>query len=147
MKIAVGSDHAGFEAKEKLRLHLAKLGHEVLDAGTKSLESCDYPDFAVAVARAVASREAERGVLVCGSGIGMSIAANKVAGVRAAVVTDELAAEMCRRHNDANVLCLGARVTPAERMASLAEIFLKTAFEGGRHERRVAKISDAEKRG
>ena len=144
MKVALGSDHAGFEVKEHLRARLESLGHQVVDVGTRGTESCDYPDFAEKVARAVAGGGAERGVLICGTGIGMSMAANKVAGVRAAVVTDELSAEMSRRHNDANVFCAGARMMASDRIAKLVELFLATPFEGGRHERRVKKISDLE---
>ncbi|MBI2933263.1 MAG: ribose 5-phosphate isomerase B [Planctomycetes bacterium] len=146
MKIALGADHAGFEAKERLRERLRATGHEVVDVGTRSTESCDYPDFALKVARAVADRTAERGMLVCGTGIGMAMAANKVAGIRAAVCTDEFTTQMSRRHNDANIFCAGARVLPAERIAFLAELFLKTEFEGGRHLRRVQKITEAEGR-
>jgi ribose 5-phosphate isomerase B len=145
MKIAIGSDHAGFEAKEKVREHLAKAGHEVADLGTKGLDSVDYPDFARAVAEAVAGGRAERGVLICGTGIGMSITANKVRGVRAAVVHDEFTAEVARRHNDANVVCAGARVLPAERLVSVVDVFLGSPFDGGRHERRVAKINEADR--
>jgi len=111
MKIAIGSDHAGFEVKERLKARLVKEGFEVRDMGTHTPESTDYPDFAYLVAHAVAQGEAERGVLVCGSGIGMSIAANKVDGIRAALIYDEFGAEMSRRHNDANVACFGARVS------------------------------------
>lgn len=145
MKIAIGSDHAGFEAKEKVREHLAKAGHEVADLGTKSLDSVDYPDYARAVAEAVAGGRAERGVLICGTGIGMSITANKVRGVRAAVVHDEFTAEVARRHNDANVLCTGARVLPAERIVSVTDVFLRSPFDGGRHERRVQKINETDR--
>ncbi|MBI2900022.1 MAG: ribose 5-phosphate isomerase B [Planctomycetes bacterium] len=140
MKIAVGADHAGFRIKDELKKRLAALGHSVEDAGTDSEQSVDYPDFAERVGRAIAEGRADRGVLVCGTGIGMSIAANKIAGVRAAVVTDPLTAEMSRRHNDANVFCAGARVLAPEKIAELLDLWLKTPFEGGRHERRVEKI-------
>ncbi len=146
MKIAIGSDHAGFEAKERLREELRRAGHEILDMGTSGLESCDYPDFALGVARAVADRKSDRGILICGTGIGMAMTANRIRGVRAALCTDEFTAEMSRRHNDANVLCLGARVVAADKIAVLAELFLRTAFEGGRHERRIRKIDEADAR-
>lgn len=140
MKIAVGSDHAGWKAKEELRAHLVALGHEVADAGTGGEASCDYPDFAFQVAERVGRGEAERGLLVCGSGIGMAIAANKVKGVRAVACESAFAAEMSRRHNDTNVLCLGARQTPAAEQRRFLELWLATPFEGGRHAGRVGKI-------
>lgn len=140
MKIAVGADHAGFEAKEELKKLLEALGHAVVDVGTHSKESCDYPDYARQVAEAVANRQVDRGVLVCGTGIGMSMTANKVRGVRASLITDPFTSEMSRRHNDANVFCAGARVLDVEKMKSLLKLWLETPFEGGRHERRVAKI-------
>ena len=140
MKIAIGADHAGFSSKEELKKAIAASGHEVADLGTESEASVDYPDFARAVAEAVAGGKADRGVLVCGTGIGMSMTANKVPGIRAAVVTDAYTAEMSRRHNDANVLCMGARVLDPERMKEYLGIFLHTPFDGGRHARRVEKI-------
>ena len=141
MKVAIGSDHAGFAAKQALVAALKRMGHSVTDAGTESADPVDYPDFAAQVARAVAADEAERGVLICGTGIGMSMAANKIHGVRAAVVTNEFTAEMSRRHNDANILCLGARVLALEKMEEFCRIFLETPFEGGRHAGRVGKIT------
>ena len=138
MHIAIGSDHAAWEAKTQVVNELREQGHQVDDLGTYSGESCDYPVYAYAVARKVAAGEAERGVLICGSGIGMSIAANRVAGVRAALVHDEQTATLCREHNDANVICLGARLLPADELISLVEVFLETPFGGGRHEGRVA---------
>ncbi len=144
MKIALGADHAGVEAKDRLASRLAEAGHEVEDCGTHGGESVDYPDYALAVARRVAAGTAERGILVCGTGIGMCIAANKVPGVRAAKCNDPAEAELCRQHNDANVLCLGARVLDPTVLDELARTFLETPFEGGRHERRVAKMMDAE---
>jgi ribose 5-phosphate isomerase B len=140
MKIAIGADHAGFRLKEDLKALLGRRGHDVEDLGTGGDVSVDYPDFAVRVARAVAEGRAERGLLVCGTGIGMSMTANKVPGVRAAVCTDDFTARMARAHNDANVLCLGARVLGTGVAESALEAFLATAFEGGRHERRVEKI-------
>lgn len=141
MKFAVGSDHAGFEAKERAKQVLASMGAEVIDEGTTSGESVDYPDFGAAVGRAVASGEAERGVLICGSGIGISIAANKIAGVRAAVCWNEETARLARQHNDANVLCLGARFIEPELAARMIRTFVETGFEGGRHQRRVDKLN------
>ncbi len=144
MKIAIGADHAGFQLKEKLREALERAGHEVIDHGTHSAESCDYPDFAAPVARDVAAGKAERGVLVCHSGVGMSLAANKVLGIRAAlgVCPEEVA--LSRGHNDANVLTLGAHFTPLEDALAMARVFLETRFEGGRHARRVGKITAIE---
>lgn len=147
MKVIIGSDHAGFAAKQALVPALKKMGHSVTDAGTDSAESADYPDFAAQVGRAVAEAEAERGILICGTGIGMAMAANKIPGVRAAVVTNEFTAEMSRRHNDANVLCMGARVQPIEKMEEFARIFLEAPFEGGRHAGRVDKIKKLDERG
>ena len=140
MKIAIGSDHAGYEAKEHLKGWLAERGHEVVDLGTQGTASVDYPDFASRVGRAVAAGEAPLGLLICGSGIGMSIAANKIAGVRAAHCTDAYQARVARQHNDANVICLGARVSGLGAMEDTLESFLRHAFEGGRHAARVEKI-------
>jgi ribose 5-phosphate isomerase B len=140
VRIAVGADHAGFALKEKLRAELARAGHEVVDFGTDSESSTDYPDFARLVARAVARGDAERGLLVCGSGVGMAIAANKVRGVRAAAVNDPLSAELARRHNDVNVLAIGARIVGPAVAERLLSTFLETPFDGGRHQRRVDKI-------
>ncbi|MEK7467304.1 MAG: ribose 5-phosphate isomerase B [Planctomycetota bacterium] len=145
MKIAIGSDHAGFRAKEALKGSLVSAGHQVEDLGTKSEDSCDYTDFSFAVAERVAKGGAERGVILCGTGIGSAIAANKVKGIRAALVHDGFTAEMSRRHNDANVLVLGARVLAEERIKDLAKIWIETPFDGGRHERRVGKIGAYEK--
>ncbi len=140
MTIALGSDHAGFEVKARVREWLEKLGERVDDKGTHSSASCDYPVFAEAVARAVAQGEAERGILICGTGIGMSIAANKISGIRAAVCHSQEAAELSRRHNDANVLCLGARINTLGELEMIVRRWLETAFEGGRHERRLERI-------
>ncbi len=144
MKIALGADHAGFALKEQLRRRLAEEGHEVMDFGTDSGESCDYPDFAQAVAREVAQARVDRGILVCSTGIGMAIAANKVAGVRAAPAESEDEVRLTREHNDANVLTLGARYLDEQRAAGLVDLFLNTGFLGGRHARRVAKIAQLE---
>jgi ribose 5-phosphate isomerase B len=144
MKIALGADHAGAEAKDRLVRLLSEAGHEVEDCGADGTSSVDYPDFAVAVARRVADGDVERGILVCGTGIGMSIAANKVAGVRAAKCNDPSEAQLSRAHNDANVLCLGARVLDATVLAEVAQTFIDSPFEGGRHARRVDKMMDTE---
>lgn len=144
MKIVIGSDHRGYEVKRRLTTLLQNLGHEVSDVGTTSKESVDYPDFAFQVAETVGKGGAERGVLICGSGIGMCIAANKVPGVRAAPCHDSITAEMSRRHNDANVLCLSADLLGEELIERMVRIFLDTVFEGGRHARRVEKIRQYE---
>ncbi len=144
MKIAIGADHAGFELKNQLRDRLRAGGHQVEDAGTHSADSTDYPDYAGAVGRAVASGQAERGILVCGSGVGMSIAANKIRGVRAALGVSREEVSLTRAHNDANVLALGARFLDGAVAGDLVDTFLSTAFEGGRHARRVAKIAGLE---
>ena len=145
MKIAIGADHAGFSLKEKLRRRLADEGHEVVDYGTASDTSCDYPDFAQPVAREVGGGRSDRGILVCSSGIGMSIAANKVDGVRAAPAVNEDEVHLTREHNDANVLTIGAKYLDEEQALRLVHIFLDTPFAGGRHSRRVAKIAQLEK--
>jgi len=140
MRIAVGADHAGHDLKEHLREVLGGLGHQVEDLGTHSADSCDYPDFAVAVARAVAGGQADRGLLVCGTGVGMAMAANKVGGVRAANCHEIFVARLARAHNDANVLTLGARVIAPAHAEAILRAFLETAFDGGRHQGRVAKL-------
>ncbi|MCE9556266.1 MAG: ribose 5-phosphate isomerase B [Planctomycetes bacterium] len=144
MKIAIGSDHRGTEVKQKLIELLRGLGHQVLDEGTKTAESVDYPDIAQSVAELVSRGEAERGILICGTGIGMAIAANKIPGVRAAPCHDDLTAEMSRRHNDLNVLCLSADMLGERLIDRMVEIWLSTEFEGGRHARRVQKIAELE---
>jgi len=145
MKIAIGSDHRGFEAKQRIKTVLDELGHQVIDHGANSREACDYPDMGLAVARDVAEGRADRGILFCGSGVGMSITANKVAGVRAALCHDELTAQMSRRHNDSNVLCLPADLVGDALMRSMVRVWLQTEFEGGRHARRVSKIVEFER--
>ena len=141
--IAIGSDHAGFEMKEALKAHLKEKGYEVQDFGTDSDASCDYPEYAKAVAHCVADGKAEKGVLICGTGIGMSMAANKVKGIRAAVVGDAFSAQATREHNDANVLCMGARVIDLEKATQFLDIFLDTPFsEGENHIRRISKLED-----
>lgn len=138
--ILIASDHAGFALKQHLRLALQRLGLPFEDLGTDSEASVDYPDFAHRLAQALGEGRAERGVLVCGSGQGMVMAANRHAGVRAALPHDEAAARLARQHNDANVLALGARVTPPDQAERILRAFLETPFEGGRHQRRVDKI-------
>jgi ribose 5-phosphate isomerase B len=144
MRIAVGSDHRGFTIKEKIIDLLKRLQHEVTDVGAYSSESCDYPDIASHVASKVSKSEVDRGILICGTGIGMCIAANKFPGVRAAPCHDDLTAEMSRRHNDLNVMCLSADMLGEKLIDRMLEIWLKTQFEGGRHARRVEKISEIE---
>ena len=140
MRIALGSDHAGFEAKQALKTALEQGGHQVRDLGPEGTDSVDYPDYAEAVAREVADGEAERGILICATGIGMCIGANKVAGVRAAKCNDPEEARLSREHNNANVLCLGARILDGSVLTETAQAFLSTEFAGGRHARRVAKL-------
>ncbi|MGD8451653.1 MAG: ribose 5-phosphate isomerase B [Phycisphaerae bacterium] len=144
MKISVGNDHRGYRAKQQIKALLLEMGAKIIDHGSDSGEACDYPDIGFAVAGDVASGDADLGVLFCGSGIGMSITANKVAGVRAALCHDELTAQMARRHNDANVLCLPADLVGDALMQSIVRVWMKTEFEGGRHLRRVQKILDYE---
>ena len=143
-KIGIASDHAGYQPKEFVIGYLDSKGYDVYDFGTNSEESCDYPVFGEAAARAVASGECERGIVVCTTGIGISIAANKVKGIRCAHVCDSLCAEMCRRHNDANMLALGAGITGFNLAERCVEVFLTTPFEGGRHARRVAEMDAIE---
>jgi ribose 5-phosphate isomerase B len=140
MRIALGADHAGFHLKDALKRALDEFGAAYQDFGTGSAESVDYPDFAQAVARGVAAGQFDRGILVCGSGVGMAIAANKVPGIRAAALVDADSARLAREHNDLNVLALGARVTPEVRAREIVRTFLETPFAGGRHAVRVAKI-------
>lgn len=147
MKVAVGSDHAGFAAKEALKPFLERHGCQVDDVGTDGADSVDYPDFAFQVGERVADGRAELGLLVCGSGIGMSIAANKVPGVRAAACTDPYAAALARRHNNANVLCVGARISGPGLLEAIVEAFFDAPFDGGRHARRVDKIRHREREG
>jgi ribose 5-phosphate isomerase B len=142
MKIVVGSDHAAYELKEAIKEKLISEGHEVIDVGCDSTESVDYPKYGHAVGRAVASGEAERGIAVCGSGIGISIACNKVPGIRAALCTSVEMAEMCRRHNNANVVCMGARMISQELAFDIIDTWMTTDFEGGKHLRRINEIED-----
>lgn len=147
MKIAIGTDHAGYEAKNRIAEWLKSEGHDVDDLGVHSPEPFDYPDIAETVGLAVVSGAAEQGILICGTGVGMSLAANKVRGVRAAVCNDEFSAEMARRHNHANVISVGARIVAEEMMKRILSKYLSTPEEAGRHERRVGKIMEIEARG
>jgi len=145
MKIAIGADHAGYQLKDQIRQHLEQQGISVQDEGTSSAESVDYPDYAHAVAHDVSEHRADLGILVCGSGIGMAITANKVDGIRAANVSTEYEAQMSREHNNANVLALGARILNPDQAFAIVDKWLTTQFAGGRHERRVEKIMAIEK--
>ncbi len=145
MKIAIAADHAGYQEKEQLKPLLTELGIQFEDLGTVSSESVDYPDYARKVAERVARGEADQGLLVCGSGTGMAIAANKVAGVRAAVAWNEEVARLAREHNDANVLALAARCTPFEEITKIVRAWFAAKFDGGRHSRRVDKIREIER--
>lgn len=147
MRVAIGADHAGFALKERLKRELASLGHEVIDEGTTGEAAVDYPDYVIPVAERVARHEADRGVVVCGSGVGASIAANKVLGIRAGLVNDDDAARLSREHNDTNVLALGARgLSSPEQAVGWMRTWLATPFAGERHARRVAKIEAYERR-
>jgi len=145
MKVSIGSDHRGIDQRAKIADAIESAGHEVDDRGTDSTEACDYPDVASDVARRVSGRQSERGILICGTGIGVSIAANKIPGIRAAVCHDLHTVEMSRRHNDANVLCMAADIEEPM-MRDMVAKWLATSFDGGRHERRVGKITSLENR-
>jgi len=140
MKISLGCDHGGYALKEHIKAYLESKGHEVVDCGTYSTDSCDYPIFGEAAARKVQSGECERGIVICTTGIGISIAANKVRGIRCALCSDPLSAEMTRRHNNANALCLGGRVVGAGLGCQIVDAFLNAEFEGGRHQMRIDKM-------
>lgn len=144
MRIAIGSDHAGFNLKERIKPLLGSLGHEYYDFGTDSPQSVDYPDYGFPVAQAVSRREFDRGILICGTGIGLSIVANKVKGVRAALCTSVEMARVSRSHNDANILVLGGRITDLALAHEIVRVWLTTDFEGGRHLRRVKKVEEFE---
>ena len=144
MKIAIGCDHGALALKEKMVAHLEKLGHEVKDFGTYSLDSCDYPDFAAPAAKAVASGECDRGILICGTGIGIGIAASKVKGVRVCTCSDVYSADLSKRHNNSNILTMGARVVGIDLAKMIATHWLTAPFEGGRHQRRVDLITAIE---
>ena len=145
MKIAMGADHGGFSLKETIKQHLEEQGHEVLDLGTYDTASCHYPVYAEKVARAVAAGQAERGILVCGTGIGMSIAANKIPGIRAAAVSDCFTAQATQEHNDANILCLGERTVGPGLAMRIVDTYLAAQFQGGRHQTRLDMIAALEK--
>lgn len=146
MKIALGSDHGGFELKKEIISYLTENGYEIKDFGTNSTESCDYADYGLAVAEAVASGEFNFGILICGTGIGIGIAANKVPGIRAALCSDTFSAHATREHNDANILTMGQRVVGPGLAIDIVKTFLSSKFEGGRHIRRIDKISQIEKK-
>lgn len=146
MRIAIGSDHRGYHLKEQIISALRSKGHEIEDVGVCNTESVDYPDFAVLVAQKVSQQQVDRGILICGTGIGMAITANKYPNVRAANCADEVIAEISRRHNNLNVLCLSADMLSPRTADRMVEVWLNTAFEGGRHERRVEKILELERK-
>lgn len=146
MKIALAADHAGFEFKQRLMRELELLGHAITDFGTASTASCDYPDFAIPAARSVGEGKADRAILICTNGIGMAMTANRIPGVRGALVYSARTAAMTRAHHDSNVLCLGAGEFPADELVAWVKIWLDTAFEGGRHERRVGKFQALERK-
>jgi ribose 5-phosphate isomerase B len=145
MKIALGADHAGYLLKDHIRQYVIELGHQVIDEGTNAADSVDYPDFALRVAEIVAAGVAERGILVCGSGIGMAITANKVPGIRAANISSQYEAQMSREHNNLNVLALGARILDESGAIQIVQVWLDTPFSGGRHSDRIEKIHEIEK--
>lgn len=142
MIIAIGCDHAGYELKEAVKAKMEAEGHKMIDVGTYSSESVDYPKYGHAIGRTVAAGEAERGIAICGSGIGISIACNKVPGIRAALCTSVEMAEMCRRHNNANVIAMGARMISQELAFEMIDTWMTTEFEGGKHERRINELDD-----
>ena len=144
MRVALGSDHGGFTLKEEIKSYLEKEGIEYKDFGTNSTDSCDYPDIALPVAQGVASGEFDRGILICGTGIGIGIAANKVRGIRAALCHDTFSARASREHNDANILTMGERVIGRGLALDIVDVWINTDFSGGRHQRRVDKINDIE---
>ena len=146
MKIGIGNDHAAVELKNEMVAYLQGLGHEVVNFGTDSNESCNYPEFGEAVGRAVVAKEVDCGVLICGTGIGISIAANKVKGVRAAVVSEPVSARLTKLHNDANIIAFGARIVGAETAKAILDAYLNTEYEGGRHQKRVDMIHAIEEK-
>jgi ribose 5-phosphate isomerase B len=147
MKIALGNDHRGFEAKQQIKTIITQLGHECIDVGSADINPVDYPDLAYLAATTVSKKQADRAILVCGTGIGMSIAANKVKGIRAALCHDELSARISRHHNDANVLCISGDLTGEVLLRKIVEVWLNTEFDGGRHQRRIEKIATIEEGG
>lgn len=145
MKIAMGSDHGGIHLKNQLKAHLEEKGYEIMDCGTYTEDSCDYPDFAEKVCKEVVAGSVEKGILVCGTGIGISMAANKCKGIRAALAADVFSAKMAAEHNNANVICMGERTTGVGLAEMMVDTFLETPFAGGRHQRRIDKIMALEK--
>ncbi len=141
MKIAIGADHAGYMLKEQVKAFLKSKDIDFKDYGTFKIESCDYPEYAYKVGQAIVNGEADLGILICGTGIGMSITANKIKGIRAALVHDEQTAKLSRQHNDANVLCMGGRILEEEAALKIVDVWLNTSFEGGRHEKRLKLIN------
>ncbi len=141
MKLAIGADHAGYVLKEQIKEYLKSKDIDFKDVGTFKIESCDYPEFAYKVGQAVANGEADLGILICGTGIGMSITANKIKGIRAALVHDEQTAKLSRQHNNANVLCMGGRILAEDQAKKIVDVWLNTSFEGGRHEKRLKLIT------
>ena len=140
MKIAIASDHGGFELKEKIYEYLLEKGYTIKNFGTNSLESCDYPIYAKKVCDAILNNEAEKGILICGTGIGLSIMANRFKGIRAACLSDKYSAQMTRKHNDSNVLCFGARVIDESLAKEIVDVWLETEYEAGRHQKRIAML-------
>lgn len=145
MKISMGCDHGGLQLKNAIKAHLLDQGHEVVDFGTNSTDSCDYPDFAIPAARAVASGACERGILVCTTGIGISITANKVNGIRCALLSDTVSAKLCRNHNNTNMMALGQGIVGEKLALQIVDTWLHAEFEGGRHQRRIDKMMAVEK--
>jgi len=139
-RVALASDHGGFQLKNEVKEYIVSKGYEVIDLGTNSEESVDYPEFGAKAAKAVLAKEADCAIIMCGSGIGISIAANRFKGVRAALCSDTYDAKMCRQHNDANIMAIGGRITTIERAVDMVDLFLETEFEGGRHQRRIDLI-------
>ncbi len=144
MKIAIGNDHAAVDMKFKIKEYIESMGHEVINVGTDDYSSCDYPDIAYTACKKIKNKEVDLGVLICGTGVGMSLAANKVKGIRACVCSETYSARLCREHNDANVLCFGERVIGIETAKELVSAFLNATFEGGKHKKRVDKILSIE---
>ncbi len=144
MKIAIGNDHAGPAIKGEIIKHLEDIGHTVIDVGTNSTDSCDYADYGVMVAKKIVSNEADCGVLICGTGVGISIAANKVKGIRAAVCSEPTTARLVKQHNNANIIAFGARIVGIEAAKDILDAYLEAEFEGGRHQRRIDKITELE---
>ena len=144
MNLVIACDHAGYDLKENVKKYLSEQGHSVIDCGTNSTESCDYPVFAKALCKEINDGNAQLGILICGTGIGMSMAANKVKGIRACCCSDPYSAKLTRMHNNANVLCMGGRVVSAGLAEMMVDLFLETEFEGGRHQRRIDQITAIE---